>query len=162
MKKLALRLTSLAKELVAEVGDVEIIEPVDEKPVKTRRTKKVDARGHIARRLLVLANDLMAADEEPEPGSTANLLDKMADEDEKSEPKVAATSDEEFIADQLNNAWEVTPEREMVDHLAKETKYSKSALRRVVKKWYDDSQLRRKMELARTTVWIDWLEKELS
>lgn len=74
----------------------------------------------------------------------------------------ARISDEEFIADQLNNAWEATPEDEMIDHLTRNTKYSRSKISRLVKKWYDDHRLRMKMDLARKWEWEDWLLKELN
>jgi len=45
---------------LAEVGDVEIIEPVESKPVKTRRTKKVDSSERVARELVRMARELTA------------------------------------------------------------------------------------------------------
>lgn len=83
---------NFVSSIVAEVGDVEIIEPVGEKPVKTRRTKKMN----VARALLVLAKELVKDDNRnPEPGSIVGLLDEMGDKDSKNMPKVAVT---EFIA----------------------------------------------------------------
>jgi len=75
--ELAKELVGLADDLIAEVGDAEIVEPVESKPVKTRRTKKVNARSFLGK--CVEAEDKR----EPEPGSTLDMLDKMSEEDDK-------------------------------------------------------------------------------
>ena len=74
---------------------------------------------------------------------------------------ILAMSDEEYIADQLNNAWEHMSERQMLKHLALETKYDEDDLKHLIGKWYDDVGLRMKMELSRTSEWVKWIRKEL-
>lgn len=74
---------------------------------------------------------------------------------------LSAAKDEEFIADQLVNAWEHMSEREMVKHLASSTKYSEANLKKFVDKWYDDFEFRMEMDLARTSQWVRLLKSEL-
>jgi len=50
-QRIAQELLAVAKDLAADVGDVEVIEPVDSKPIKTRRNKKMkDAASGVSRK----------------------------------------------------------------------------------------------------------------
>ena len=87
---------------------------------------------------------------------------KLASELVKLARVLVAMGDEEFIADQLVNAWEASNEREMIRHLASETAYSAAELKPLVYKWYGDVRLRTKMERASTTEFERWILSELA
>jgi len=74
---------------------------------------------------------------------------------------VGAVSDEEFIADQLVNAWEFSSPDEMTRHLASETGYSRSQLKPLVNKWYDDVRLRMKVDMMSKSTFEAWILSEL-
>ena len=86
---------------------------------------------------------------------------KVAKELLKLAKQIVSNKDNEFIADQLLNAWDSMNEKEMINHLAKNTDYSKSKLKKIVDDWYDDVSLRMKMDLARASDWDKWIKKEL-
>lgn len=66
-----------------------------------------------------------------------------------------------FIADQLVNAWEHSSEKELVNHLHKETKVEKKQLASAVKEWYKDHKLRTKLSMGNTKDIRRWLETHL-
>ena len=67
-------------------------------------------------------------------------------------------TDYEFIADQLINAWEFMGEAEMLEYLSQEIGVNDTRLQKIVNEWYNDVNLRMRMELSSQEEFIVWLK----
>ena len=67
-------------------------------------------------------------------------------------------TDYEFIADQLINAWEFMGEAEMLEYLSQEIGVNDTRLQKIVNEWYNDVNLRMRMELIPQDEFEIWLK----
>ena len=67
--------------------------------------------------------------------------------------------EEDFIADQLVNAWEENSPNEMFQHLSGQVKgVDKNKLKKLVDDWYKDSRRRNDVLLLKKDV-MDWIQE---
>lgn len=81
--------------------------------------------------------------------------------DNKRAAVIMRETDYGYIAEVLNNTWEHTPEEDMLFVLTQGTGYSRETLESFVKLWYDNCDIRMRMDLADHVEWIKFIEEHL-